>query len=195
MRVLIVAASPEPISGLPRDADVVIGVDGGYQLLLDEGIEPNLVVGDFDSFKGDVPSEAIRYPVEKDLTDLEIALEAARTYGATVIDVYGGLGGRLDMTLGNIGLLEMYPEMRLHAQGQTVFIARKGTTVIKRGEGHYLSFIPWKEASISITGVKYPLVRRDVSSRQSLTISNEWTKEEACLTVHRGQVLVLLIKK
>lgn len=195
MRVLIVAASPEPISGLPRDVDYIIGVDGGYETLLNQGLDPDLVVGDFDSFTGEVPIDAVRYPSEKDVTDLEIALEAARGHGAKEMLVYGALGGRLDMTLGNIGLLEAYPEMRLFTAGQTVRLVGAGRHELPRQADHYLSLIPWKRANVSIRGVKYPLDRHDVVSHEALTISNEWAGEAADLIVHEGMVLVLYVKK
>ncbi|MCT4782759.1 MULTISPECIES: thiamine diphosphokinase [Exiguobacterium] len=195
MRVLIVAASPTPIPPLPKDVDYVIAVDGGYATLLAQGINADLVVGDFDSFTGVVPDEALRYPSEKDVTDLEIALEAARRHGADEMLVYGALGGRLDMTLGNIGLLEAYPEMRLFADGQLVYLARTGLHRLTRQDDHYLSLIPWKQANVSIHGVKYPLDRHDVVSHEALTISNEWDAETAELVVHDGMVLVLYVKK
>lgn len=195
MRVLIVAASPEPILDLPKDMEFVIGVDGGYQTLLDKGIKPDLIVGDFDSFKGEVPDEALRYPSEKDMTDLEIALGVARENGATTIEVYGALGGRIDMTLGNIGLLEAYPEMKLHAEGQEVHLVKPGKYEIERKDGYYLSFVPWKSATISIRGVKYPLNHREVFSHEALTISNEWSEDEAELIVHQGTILIMTIKK
>lgn len=195
MNILIVAASPEPIPDLPRDADFIIGVDGGYQRLLDEGIVPDVVVGDFDSYEGPPPEEALRYPSEKDVTDLEIALQLAIDRGATRMDVYGALGGRVDMTFANVGLLESYPGMVLHGMGQTVSLARPGSYDIKKRDGHYLSFMPWKTATISIEGVKYPLDRHPVHSAQALTVSNEWSEERALLTVHEGMVLVMLVKK
>ncbi|MCC9623569.1 thiamine diphosphokinase [Thalassospira sp. MA62] len=195
MNILIVAASPEPIPDLPRDADFIIGVDGGYQRLLDEGIVPDVVVGDFDSYVGPPPEEALRYPSEKDVTDLEIALQLAIDRGATRMDVYGALGGRIDMTFANVGLLESYPGMVLHGTGQTVSLARPGNYEIKKRDGHYLSFMPWKTATISIEGVKYPLDRHPVHSAQALTVSNEWSEECALLTVHEGMVLVMLVKK
>ncbi|WP_214698186.1 MULTISPECIES: thiamine diphosphokinase [unclassified Exiguobacterium] len=194
MNVLIVAASPEVIP-LPRHADYVIGVDGGYQRLLDEGIEPDVVVGDFDSFVGKPPKEALRYPSEKDVTDLEIALQLARERGATRMHVYGALGGRVDMTFANVGLLEKYPEMVLHGNGQTVYLVKAGDYSFSKKEGYYLSFIPWKTATISIDGVKYPLEHHDIKSEEALTISNEWTEAFARLTVHRGIVLVMVVKK
>lgn len=195
MRMLVVAASPESVVDLPREVDYIIGVDGGYATLLAHGLKPDLLVGDFDSFTGEVPVDAVRYPSEKDVTDLEIALEAARIRGATEILVYGALGGRLDMTLSNIGLLEAYPEMRLFTAGQTVRLVGTGHYELPRQDDHYLSFVPWKQANVSIRGVKYPLDRYDVASHEALTISNEWTTDLAELTVHAGQVLVLYIKK
>lgn len=195
MNVLIVAASPEPIPDLPHDADFVIAVDGGYQRLLDEGMEPDVVVGDFDSFDGKPPEEALRYPSEKDVTDLEIALDLARERGATRMDVYGALGGRIDMTFANVGLLESYPEVQLHGAGQTVYLVKTGEHTVMRREGHYLSFMPWKAATISIEGVKYPLDRHEVKSGEALTISNEWSTDDARLTIHEGMVLVMIVKK
>ena len=195
MNVLIVAASPEPIPDLPRDADLVIGVDGGYQKLLDEKIDADVVVGDFDSFKGLPPEEALRFPSEKDVTDLEIALQLAIERGATRMDVYGALGGRIDMTFANVGLLESYPGMILHGKGNMIFLARPGDSGIPKQEGHYLSFMPWKTATISIKGVKYPLDHHEVKSGEALTVSNEWIEASARFTVHEGMVLVMIVKK
>lgn len=195
MRVLVVAASPEPTPSLPQEVDFIIGVDGGYHTLIQQGIKPDLLVGDFDSFQGIVPDEAIRYPSEKDVTDLEIALEVARERGADRIEVYGALGGRLDMTLSNVGLLEAYPEMRLHSVGQEIRLAGAGRYSLMRRTDHYLSFLPWKEAIISIHGVKYPLHEHKVVSHEALTISNEWTEEVASLEVHSGKVLIMYIQK
>ncbi|KAB2862281.1 MAG: hypothetical protein F9K39_11190, partial [Exiguobacterium chiriqhucha] len=105
------------------------------------------------------------------------------------------LGGRLDMTLSNIGLLEAYPEMRLVTAGQTVRLVGSGRYELPRQDGHYLSLIPWKQANVTIRGVKYPLDRHDVVSHEALTISNEWDDEAADLIVHEGMVLVLYVKK
>lgn len=194
MKALIVAASPESIP-LPREADLVIGVDGGYQRLLDEGIDADFVVGDFDSFVGTPPTEALRYPSEKDVTDLEIALELATKQGATQMDVYGALGGRIDMTFANVGLLESYPGMVLHGKGQTIYLVTGGEHTIPKRDESYLSFMPWKTATISIEGVQYPLNCHDIKSEEALTVSNEWSEERAVLTVHKGTVLVMIVKK
>ena len=54
----------------PAPGDLVIAADAGYQTCRKLGIEPDLVLGDFDSMP--VPEHAeeiIRLPVEKDDTD------------------------------------------------------------------------------------------------------------------------------
>ena len=47
----------------------------------------------------------IRYPVEKDETDLELSLDFALGEGVREILILAPFGGRLDQTLGNLSLL------------------------------------------------------------------------------------------
>lgn len=195
MRYIVVAASPEELPPLSfNEDDVVIAVDGGLAKLADVRV-PDVVIGDFDSFVGEVPVGALVYPPEKDVTDLELALAYARERGARSIDVYGALGGRLDMTLANIGLLATYPEATLYTLGQELRVFGEGVYDLPRREQHYVSFIPWPEATISITGAKYPLAHRNVTNRETLTVSNEWSEERITLSVHKGLVVAIVVAK
>jgi len=47
-------------------------------------------------------AEFISYPPEKNETDLELALLYAKEQGADQIVMVGAIGGRMDMTIGNI---------------------------------------------------------------------------------------------
>src|SRR5262249_55038555 len=76
------------------------------------GFPAELPVGDLHSVDADLLRAAKangttieHHPVEKDATDLELALEAARSHGATRVTVVGGTGGRLDHLLANALLL------------------------------------------------------------------------------------------
>ena len=71
-----------------------------------------MLIGDLDSLPArevkrleDGGTRVIRHPVEKDETDLELALDFALGEGAGEILILAPFGGRLDQTLGNLSLL------------------------------------------------------------------------------------------
>ena len=78
-------------------------------------LEPELVIGDLDlleageieEFKKNSQVRVEQYPVHKDETDLESAVETVVKQGYTTILILAALGGRLDMTLANIFLLTL----------------------------------------------------------------------------------------
>lgn len=85
--------------------DCVIAVDQGYASLRRAGCTPDIAVGDFDSL-GFVPACPTRtFPVEKDESDMELALRAALERGCDEVLLYGAFAARLDHTLSNIELL------------------------------------------------------------------------------------------
>ena len=91
-----------------EEGDVVIAADSGYKTALDLKLPVDVLIGDMDSLKGNIPSEieVIRLPEEKDLTDTEAAVDLALEKGADNITIIGGIGSRLDHTLASIGVLE-----------------------------------------------------------------------------------------
>ena len=55
--------------------DLVIAADAGFDYLNDLGLRADVVLGDFDSvISYDLPSDSLRYPKEKDDTDMMLAL-------------------------------------------------------------------------------------------------------------------------
>ncbi|MBO6016000.1 MAG: thiamine diphosphokinase, partial [Lachnospiraceae bacterium] len=89
---------------------LLIAADAGYQLFEDpkiaQLIQPDLVVGDFDSL-GSVPSHPhiIRHPAVKDDTDLMLAVREGLSQGYRQFAVFGGLGNRFDHSFANMQLL------------------------------------------------------------------------------------------
>lgn len=78
------------------------------------GIEPHLIVGDFDSHPNPgLDVETIVLPCEKDDTDTVFAVKEALKRGFDDFLLLGVVGGRLDHTLGNVSILLM-----LHRQGK-----------------------------------------------------------------------------
>ena len=79
---IVGAASLDGVRLSPRAGDYVIAADGGYRSLKDRGIEPDFVMGDFDSlgYRPDHPNVET-HPVMKDDTDLGLAVRWALAHG------------------------------------------------------------------------------------------------------------------
>ena len=96
---------------LPRGAWVV-AADSGLEQVHAHGLTAHLLVGDMDSVRTETRQQAVQlgtvveqHPTDKDATDLELALAAATSAGATRMLVVGAGGGRLDHFLANVLLL------------------------------------------------------------------------------------------
>ena len=124
MKALILAGSgvtvTESLKDLCRDAELVVAADSGVRHATVLGVQPDLIVGDFDSATladlepfDTVPREV--HPARKDLLDLELALTVAQKRGATEYLIVGALGGRLDQTLA-----ALFISSRLHEQHRVV---------------------------------------------------------------------------
>ena len=86
----------------------VICADSGYKHVKKLGLRPDIIVGDFDSYKGKLPenAEIIRTVPEKDDTDTLMALKIAIERGYREIWLYGALGGeRFDHSIANLQLM------------------------------------------------------------------------------------------
>ena len=60
----------------PGPGDFVIAADAGYEICLKEGLQPDLLLGDFDSMEPPANfAQVRRLPVEKDDTDTLAALK------------------------------------------------------------------------------------------------------------------------
>jgi thiamine pyrophosphokinase len=96
-------------------ADFVVAADSGLVLAENAGIYPNRIVGDMDSLDTverlqKYPAEhIIRYPVDKDYTDTELALTLLHDYGCDNIVILGGGGGRVDHLFAIRALFEREP--------------------------------------------------------------------------------------
>ena len=89
------------------DADYVIAADAGYENACRVGVEPDLLLGDYDSApRPEAGAKTVFLPAEKDDTDTYYAARKALELGATDVVIVGGLGGaRLDHTLANLQTL------------------------------------------------------------------------------------------
>ena len=179
------------------DGDFVIAADGGLRHLEALGVEPDLVLGDFDSL-GYVPQEAEVFPVEKDDTDAMLAIRRGLSLGFCEFYLYGSLDGkRLDHTFANIQTLQFLANRG--AVGYLVgldYIAStvRNETVTFPAEavGILSLFCLGADASgITLKGLKYPMESGAMTSGFPLGVSNHFLGEAAEITVRNGSLLAL----
>nr|WP_298874912.1 thiamine diphosphokinase [uncultured Mogibacterium sp.] len=184
-------------------SDYIVCADGGVDVATQYGIRPDCVIGDFDSTNTNNRLDClyITLPSEKDLTDTEAAINHAIELGISDITVYGGIGGRLDHTLGNVGLLEKYLGRLEHLK----FIDGKNSMQLLDSEVcssamltpdssyKYFSLIPLDSTAegVTITGAKYCLDNVSISRSSTLCISNEISCSHAHISVRSGKVLLV----
>ena len=188
----------------PWPADVTIAADSGWYEALRLGIVPDELHGDLDSVLDVDVDEAARlgveihrYPTDKDATDLELALDRAVALGAERLLVVGPGGGRLDHQLGELLLLasEKYAELVVEARlgGSTVHAVRGGPRPIPGRAGASVSIVPIAgPATVSTTGMRWPLVAEQLDPGSTRGISNEFDGDTATVGTERGVVLVVV---
>ena len=179
--------------------DFVICADAGARHLKKLQITPNVIVGDFDTFKGDLGEiNRIKFPPEKDKTDTCLAIDFAISKGCGEICILGALGGRADHSLANIFLLKYMHDRNVRGElfdgKNRVFITDKDFTVSQKGV--YVSLFPLFSdvTGLTVKGMKYPLKNYTLPAGSTLCISNEVTGNDASVSFKSGYLLVMLCR-
>lgn len=180
-------------------ATAVIAADGGVRHLLALGHLPDVLIGDLDSLPEGVEevmgaweTVIIRYPPDKNETDLELAmLYAAEKYPRHNILVAGGFGGRLDHTLANI-LLLAHPALLTRAvfflDGVESVRLLVGEGTINGQPGDIVSLLPLGGAAHieETSGLRWPLHDEILSLGPARGVSNEMTAAQATVRLRNG---------
>ncbi|HBH12138.1 MAG: Nucleotide-binding protein [Clostridiales bacterium 38_11] len=182
------------------DSDTfVICVDKGAETALQYNIRYDLVIGDFDSISNEaylyIQNKAIKFPLEKDYSDTELAVVEAIRRNMDHITIVNATGNRIDHVLSTFLLLYKYKGMDIRIIGNDFesFLIQKDFTIINK-KGMTLSLIPMSETieNIFLEGFKYPLHGENVQMGDSLCISNIITDQIASIRFLKGIILVII---
>ena len=186
----------EPVN----EADLVIAADGGLRHAEQCGVQPTLILGDFDSL-GYTPDRAEVFPVEKDDTDSMLAIKEGLSRGFRRFVLYGALdGARLDHTVANFQAL-LYLARRgaqgwLYGQGERYTAVCGGTvTFHARDRGILSVFCLGADArDVSIQGGQYPLHHAVLTAEFPLGVSNHFVGQPITVSVRDGSLLIGLVE-
>ena len=177
--------------------DHIIAADGGLRHLTAAGLEPDEILGDFDSL-GYTPADARVFPVEKDDTDAMLAARRGLELGFREFLFYGSLDGpRLDHTVANFQTLQFLADREaagyLVGKRQIVTVVKNGSLTFGPEAAGILSvFCLGPEArGVTLEGLHYPLENGTLTPGFPLGVSNHFTGSPARITVEQGNLLAL----
>lgn len=184
---------------LPR-ADLVVAADGGYDLAVGLGFKVDVLVGDMDSIQSvEIPEHVVveRHPVDKDATDLELALELVTRENPGRVVIVGGSGGRLDHEL---AIAEMLCSARWGRIDEMDWVSAHGRAMVVRTRrtihgdvGTLLSLIPVGGDAVGVTtrGLRWELADETLPHGTSRGVSNLMQGPIADVSLRAGCLLVV----
>jgi len=190
-----------------QEAETVICADSGAGYALRLGIIPNLVIGDLDSLAPKdlqelkkLGVELFQYPRKKDYTDTYLALQKALELGYKRIEMLACLGGRFDHTLSNVLLLTIPQvrdiDIRILEPSQELFLVKPKMKIYGQ-KGDTISLLPLSSevTGIKTTGLYYQVPQGILTRGISNGVSNVFTKNVVEISLEKGLLLAVHIKK
>ncbi len=143
----------------------ILAADSGLIAAEAAGYRPDWIIGDMDSLPDASclsrypEKKIIRYPVDKDYSDTELALQLAIEQGADEVWLVGGGGGRLDHTLAIVALFDRPgAPQRWYTRNESIYFLQRELTISVDIDSLISIFPagtdPWK---ITGEGLKWPV--------------------------------------
>ena len=195
--IIFCAAAFDALVQPVEKEDFIIAADGGLEHTAKLGLEPNEILGDFDSL-GYTPDDARVFPVEKDDTDAMLAVRRGLSLGYRDFILYGSLDGpRLDHTVANFQTLQFLADRGargiLVGLDTLVTVVKDGSISFPAGcRGTVSVFCLGPDAEgVTLEGLYYPLEKGTLTAGFPLGVSNHFTGAEARITLENGSLLVI----
>ncbi|MEG6522806.1 thiamine diphosphokinase [Desulfotomaculum sp. 1211_IL3151] len=187
--------------------DFILGVDRGAYYLIQNGIVPDLAMGDFDSVTprelASIKQQSKNFmscdPVMKNETDTEIAFNWALQQKPREIILFGALGDRFDHSLANVHLLAKGLQQGVPCQivGEKNQIMLMNDQITVQQDGFpQVSLLPltMQVTGINLSGFQYPLANATLNLGHSLGISNVLQEARGKIEVEEGLLLIIKSK-
>lgn len=204
-KTLILCNGNPPSEQLFREyrakADFFIAADGGGNIALQFGSDPDVVIGDLDSFDGsDEEAFEIVFDPDQESNDLEKALALAREEEATHVHVLGATGHRVDQTLKNLSVLKQFDDQfeELHFADNFGEIRLLESSFRQEFEiGTQISLFPLsgRVSGITTIGLKYSLKDEALENGVRDGSSNEVVENPVQITHKKGDLLLFIARE
>lgn len=180
-----------------KSDDILIAADAGLKHLEKAGVKPDYIIGDFDSLGKNPEGDNVTVlKPEKDITDMQAAVDKGIESGFESFVLYGATGGRFDHTLANIQLIASLASRGFEAciiDGKTVTRAICNSRIDFSDEySGYISVFAHSDicTGVTINGLKYELENAEFKNIFALGVSNEFIGKESFISVENGILIV-----
>ena len=204
-RCIVIGSMPVELdlNSIITAEDFIICADRGYVNAQMQGINPHIIVGDFDSAPPpkNTTAKVITLPCEKDDTDSYYIARQIVKDGYTHAVFFGVTGGRPDHTFANIQMLKFMAKSGVDAQiidrDSTYKVLADGSVVLEPVENSYFSVFSLDEKCVGVSekGGKYQLSDVEITNDFPIGVSNEFAGNPVEITVKKGSLLIITTRK
>lgn len=218
--VIVANGPPFPINELKESLHdrKVLALDGAVNRFKCLQLCPDCILGDFDSVEDPaywgisaVFSEIDEYSFsytgnfgitiipakDQNYTDLEKGIIYCDRAGATSILIVQATGGRMDHTLGNLGLLKKYHrpdrDLIIVTEKEKIFYLCNNDIVVEGGMGEYCAVMGYPQALMTTSGLAYNGHEYLLQLGIQESICNKITSSQATISI-QGEALVIIPK-
>ena len=204
-RCVIVGGAPigdyPYIRSMLQESDYYVFCDSGLAHMESLGVNPDLIVGDFDSIENPhMDAETIVLPCEKDDTDTYFAAKEGLKRGYREFLLIGVIGARLDHSLGNVSILLYLASQNakgviLDDYSQMEVVMNESVRIEYSWSYFSLLCLDGTAEGITVENAKYPLNDGVITSSYAYGVSNEVLPgKTATVQVRKGSLLLIKVR-
>lgn len=196
----------------------ILALDGGANSLKSLQIYPDCILGDFDSVEdpaywgikemfSEIDEESSPYvgnfgimiiPAKnQNLTDLEKGIIYCEQAQATSIFIVQATGGRMDLTLSNLGSLKKFHRpgrpLIILTEMEQIFYVCNADIAIEGGVGDHCSILSYPQALMTTCGLAYNGDKFPLKLGLQESVSNKIVEGKASISIE-GEALIILPK-
>ena len=186
---------------LQSEYQLIFGVDGGTEFLYKLFLQPDQIIGDFDSIDDNTKKRALRdgaeisaFSSDKDKTDLEIALGIAKENNASDITIIGGEGKELDHLFANLLTLSSFhstEEIKWITKLETIIFSKKNYFKLKKNT--VFSILPLSNIkNLSIKGAKWEIKNEEIPYGSTKTLRNISLDDKIFIDATNGKYCLIV---
>ena len=174
------------------NSSFIIGVDGGCNYLLDNGININLAIGDFDSIQNKDYLDRLPKIKKYDMnySDLEIAINyCIESKKFCNVYLFGCTGKRSDHFIFNTRIMQKLFNNNIDSfmiDEFNVITLFNGKKIFDKENFEFFSLVPiYEDTVVSIKGSEYDLKDKKLDIDSALTLSNKWKDSKVEISTNK----------